>query len=360
MENEEVKLIVTEVTGEPKSIAEIERETIEQHTKESFDKTKETTDPIIETEIDDTKFFEIASKKLGKEVKSLDDLKEKEIVREELPEDVSAFYKYKKETGRGWEDFTKAQRDFSTIEPNELISEYLTAKEEGLDPEDIETMMKKLVIDEDYDTEDVIADKKLAYKKTLREAKQFFKKQQENYKVPLVPSSAAIPDEDKESYESYKQNISKAKSIKEENAKLSEVFNQKTNEVLTKEFKGFEFKVKIGNKEEVLTFAPGTADELKAVNSNPVNFFKRFMDDKGVMQDVKGYHRDFSVGMNPDKFAQFFVEQGYRMAIEANDKEMKNINMGVRNAPSPIAKDNIRVSEVQSPPPQATVNTKYR
>ena len=364
MEEEPIKLIVTEVTGEPKSGAQIEAEAIERAAQEDALKNAPKEDvepPAPEPEIDDNKFFELASKKLEREIKSLADLKEKERVQEELPEDVAAFYKYKKETGRGWEDFTKAQRDFTSADPNELISEHLTFKEEGLDKEDIETMMNKFVIDEDIDTESEIADKKLAYKKALNEAKKFFKKQQETYKVPLVPSSAAIPDEDKEDYESYKKHIQEAKSVDETNARKSEVFNQKTNEVLTKDFKGFDFKVTVNGKEEVLTFAPGTADELKSVNSNPMNFFQKFLDKDGVMQDVKGFHKGFSVGMNPEKFAQFFVEQGYAMAVEANDKEMKNINMGVRNGQQPIVKDGIRVTEVHTPGNQpVSVQSKYK
>ena len=31
---------------------------------------------------------------------------------------------------------------------------------------------------------------------------------------------------------------------------------------------------------------------------------------EGLMYDAKGYHKALSVAMNPEKFAQFFYEQG--------------------------------------------------
>ena len=37
--------------------------------------------------------------------------------------------------------------------------------------------------------------------------------------------------------------------------------------------------------------------------------------------------------MNPDKFAEFFYEQGKSEAIEGDTRKTKNIKMGLRNTP---------------------------
>ena len=46
---------------------------------------------------------------------------------------VIILFKYKKETGRGIEDYVKLQKDFSSMNPDNLLREYLTITEgEGL------------------------------------------------------------------------------------------------------------------------------------------------------------------------------------------------------------------------------------
>ena len=94
---------------------------------------------------------------------------------EELPEDVAAYFKYKKETGRGIEDYVKLQRDFDSMNPDSLLREYLSATEgEGLDAEDIDSLMEDYSYDEELDDEAVIKKTKLAKKKTIAKAKKIF------------------------------------------------------------------------------------------------------------------------------------------------------------------------------------------
>ena len=52
-------------------------------------------------------------------------------MNEDLPEDVSAFFKYKKETGRGIEDFVKLQRNYDDLDENILLTSYYASTEEG-------------------------------------------------------------------------------------------------------------------------------------------------------------------------------------------------------------------------------------
>lgn len=348
------KFTVKEVSGPDKSKAELEKEVIEQHAQAPEPPAPEPPAPEPpspkppeppapkEYEIEEEKIYSFLSKKLNKEVKSLEDLKEKE----ELPEEVSAFYKYKKETNRGIDDFVKLNRDFSKLSDNEKLFEYLSVKEDALEKEDILAMIKEYEVDEEMDLEADINRKNRERKKALKEADKFFEKQKEQYRLPLVSSTVSVPDEDKELFESYKQYKSSIPIEAENNAKKAKVFEEKTSEVFSDKFKGFEFKVKVDNEETSLMFAPGTAEELKSVQSTPLNFIKKYMDKDGVIADAEGYHRGLAVAMNPEKFAQFFIEQGYAMAKEKDARTTKNINMSTRQAPQVLNKTGFKVQEV--------------
>lgn len=351
---EEGKFTVKEVETVEKSAAQKEAEVLSQHEQKNekpVDEIKEEIkeeikpseeDKIVEQpiELKDEDILGALSKKLNKPITSFDDLKE------ELPEDVATFYKYKKETGRGMEDFIKLNRDYSKMSDDDKLFEYLSATEEGLDPDDIEAMIDELKVDEDLDLETEINKKNRQRKKTLTEANKFFEKQKEQYKLPLVSSEATVSETEKEEFESYKQYIQKAKDVETQNAKKGEWFEKKTNEVFSNEFKGFEFKVKVGEEDKSLVFSTGTPDELKSLQSSPLNFINKFMDENGMIKDAVGYHKALSVAMNTDKFAQYFIEQGYAMATESNDRKIKNINMSTRPASTPLAREGIKVQEV--------------
>ena len=59
-------------------------------------------------------------------------------------------------------DYLKLQKDYSDVSPDNLLREYLTITEEGLDPEDITDLMEEYVYDEDSDEPAVIKKIKLA------------------------------------------------------------------------------------------------------------------------------------------------------------------------------------------------------
>ena len=73
---------------------------------------------------------------------------------------------------------------------------------------------------------------------------------------------------------------------------------------------------------------------------------RKFLDDKGLINDAKGYHRALAVAMNPDKFARFFYEQGKSHATEDVMRKTKNINMSERKAPEVVTKGGMRVKSL--------------
>ena len=322
---------------EPKSIQEVEQVLLDRHDQElnqydepSTEETSVINEPsaVQQAELREEDVLSYIGKRYNKEINSFDELMA-ERNQEQLPEDVSAYMKYKKETGRGFEDFIQLKKDFNSMEPNQLVKEYLTSTQDGLDGDDIEALMDDYTYDEDLDDESTIKKVKIAKKKIIAEAKKYFTSQKEKYNVPLESSSAFVSDEEKETYNNYKQYIKQATTIEEENNRKRQWFDQKSNEVFSQEFKGFEFNI----NDKKFKYAPGDASELRKNQSTPANFINKFLDDQGLMKDAEGYHRSLSIAMNPDRFARFFYEQGLSDATQDVMRKTKNINMSERRAP---------------------------
>ena len=67
----------------------------------------------------------------------------------------------------------------------------------------------------------------------------------------------------------------------------------------------------------------------------------------GLMNDPKGYHRAMAAAMNPEKFAQFFYDQGVAAAVDNVSKKSKNIDM-VRSAPQTVTKNGTTIRAISS------------
>jgi hypothetical protein len=351
-----MEIKVKEVSvGEEKSIQEVEQALLEKH-EEQFSDSNETTNipnevaeqvetPVLEnTELNEEDVLSFIKNKYGRDLTSLEEITAAREEAEELPEDVAAYYKYKKETGRGIDEFVKLNRDIDSISDDKLLKDYLMSTEDGLDEDDIDSLMDDFIYDEEFDEESDIKKIKIKKKKAVAKAKKFFNEQKEQYRVPLESSGRSSSSSEDEGYQEYKQYIESAKTIQEENQRKSEWFSQKTNEVFSNEFKGFEFKL----DDNSVVFNPGDAAELKSLQSNPENFISKFLDDNGMISDAVGYHKSLAVAMNPDKFAKFFYEQGKSSATDGVMKTMKNINMSERTTGEVASKGGTQVRSLNS------------
>lgn len=348
--------------ADSKSVQEIERELHEQHERQLNGEEEINTEPVINTgdmvidndsvdtgervdsedELSEEKVLSYLGKRYGKEINSFDDLVQERADSEVMDEEIATYLKYKKETGRGFEDFKQLSKDYDTMDSDQLLRAYLSATQEGLDSDDIDVLMDEYSFDEDFDDESDIKKIKLKMKKSVNEAKKFFNQQKEKYRVPLESSRSSIPEADKEEYESYKQYIQSSKNQQEESERKSKWFEQKTDEVFGGEFKGFEFNV----GEKNISFAPGDAAELKKLQSNPYSFITKYLDEDGMIKDAAGYHRSLAMALNPEKFAKFFYEQGQSDATDDVTRKIKNINMSERQAPVNMNKGEMKVKAV--------------
>jgi len=342
--------------GEQKSVQEIESELLKSHEDQNndTDTTEHTTEEVgeqVETnveaevtaELKEEDVLSFIKNRYNKDVTSVEDLFQQREEAEELPEDVAAYLKYKKETGRGFEDFSKLNRDIDNIDPDKLLKDYLTATEEALDEEDIEALMEEYSYDEDFDDESSVKKVKLKKKKAIAKAKKYFEAEKEKYRVPLESSGSSISEEDKKALEDYKQYVQQATTYEEEAKRKSEWFMQKTDEVFGGEFKGFEFSVDGDNK---VIYSPGDSKELLNAQKNPSTFIQKFLDDDGLLKDAVGYHKSLAVAMNPEKFAKFFYEQGKAYATEDVMRKTKNINMTTRNTPEVTNNGGVKIRAV--------------
>lgn len=297
-------------------------------------------------DLTEEKVLSFIGKKYNKQINSFDELMTARSDGEQLPEDVAAYLKYKKDTGRGIEDFLKLNQDYDKMDPDQLLRSYLSSTQQGLDEEDIDTLMEDLTYDEDLDNEDKVKKVKIARKKTIAEAKAYFNQQKEKYKLPLESRANSLSPEEEEEYQAFRQYTNQAKTLEEQNKRKREWFDQKTAELFGKEFKGFEFDI----NDKKIVFTPASADELKKNQSSPSNFIAKYLDEKGLIKDAAGYHRALAIAMNPDKFAQFFYEQGKASAIDGQMRNIKNINMSDRKVPEVINKGGVQVKAVSPDP----------
>ena len=342
------------IPGEEKSVQEVEQELLEKH-EEKIANVELSTEEVIETpqaeevietpqaeapELQEEQVLSYIKNKYGRDLTSLDEITAAREEAAELPEDVAAYYKYKKETGRGIDDFVKLNRDIDSLNPDKLLRDYLLATEKGLDSEDIDSLMEEYQYDEDFDDESDIKKIKINKKKTIAKAKEYFESEKEKYRIPLESSGSSISEEDARALEEYKQYVEQATTYEEEARRKSDWFMQKTNEVFGGEFKGFEFSI---NEDKKVSYSPGDAAEIKSMQENPQNFINKFLDEKGLLKDAVGYHKSLAVAMNPEKFAKFFYEQGKSEAVDDVMRKTKNVNMSERRTPEVTSKGGIQI-----------------
>ena len=357
---------------EEKSKAEIEQELLEKHEEkfevqdsskekveveakeESKEEVKDKVEEPVEeevkketpsSELSDEDVLTYIKNRYDKEINSVDDLLAEKETAPELPEDVSMYLKYKQETGRGIADFYKTQRDFDTMDDESLLAEFIAQNEEGLDAIDIQDIIEdKFGFDEELDDPKDIKRKKLSKKRELAKARKFLTEQKDKYKVPLESSRDGLSADQQENLNAYKKYIDESKTIQEAADKRYDYFLNKTKEVFTNEFKGFDFTL----GENKFTYKPGTSDELINTQSDINNFIKKYTDEKGLMKDASGYHKALAVAMNPEKFAQYFYDQGVSSAVDNVAKKSKNINMDVRQSPQVTIKDGRKIRSIGS------------
>lgn len=335
---------------EEKSTQEVEQNLLDKH-EESLkvsdvnENVSETSNTVKETTIEENKaeqdiadlpeikdedVLSYIKERYNKDISSVDELFSEQEKNSPLPDEVSKYLDFKKETGRGFEDFIKANRSYDNLEDDQILKEYYSLTESDLDSEDIQYLMEdKFGYDEEVDDDRDIKKKNISKKRELAIAKKYLSKLSETYKTPLESSGSSYSEEQLKEINAYKEYVQKAQTEVESNKRKSEYFQKKTDEVFNSEFKGFEFN--IGDKNVI--YSSGDANEIKSKQVNVQSFINQYLGEDGLVNDAQGWHKALNAAMNPDKLAQYFYEQGKADAIGDVSKKSKNINMSLRQTP---------------------------
>ena len=281
------------------------------------EETKENESVLVE--ITDEEAEEVAED-LQEEVQ--DAIEEAKETGAELPENIQKVVDFMNETGGTLEDYVKLNTDYASLNENALLREYYQNTNPNLDNEDINFLMEdKFSYDEDVDDEREIRRKKVARKQALSDAKNHLEGLKNKYYTEIKAGSRLNSDQQKavDFFNRYTKES-------EDAAKKVEYFNKETNKVFTDKFEGFDYNV----GEKKYRFKVKDANKIKESQGDINNFIKKFLNEKGVMSDAKGYHKSLFTAMNPDQVAQHFYEQGKADALKDSITKSKNVDMNPR------------------------------
>ena len=268
--------------------------------------------------IDEQLILKELNEKYGFDAKSIDDLKPKEVAK--LDPETEKFLEYKKETGRGYQDFLETQKDFSTEPKESILLQNLRLENPTLNEKQIERLYKKEYEISEFADDDEITDKEINIERDYQKGLKLLESQKEKYMVPKGLDES-VPEDFRKAKE-FVDNLTKQQ---QENQiayqQTAKDFQAKTDEVFSNNFEGF--KVKVG--EDEFSIKPENIEESKKTLSDLSNFDKKFFDETGKLKDPKEYYKALHFAMNPDKVAEHFIKIGMAKQLELDDKESKNI-----------------------------------
>ena len=242
----------------------------------------------------------------------------------ELPENIEKLVQFMEETGGNVEDYVNLNKNYDDMEDMQLLREYYRQTKPHLQSDEIDFLIEdNFSYDEEVDEEKDIKRKKLAFKESIAEAKSNLTNLKSKYYDELRLSSRLTPEQKDavKFYDDYK--LSQDSSQKQRN-----VFEQKTNELFTDDFKGFEYKV----GDSRYRYNVKDVNIVKNNQSDINTLVSKFVNENNEMADARGYHKALFTAMNADAIANHFYEQGKSDAIKEQMKSSKNIDMNPRGS----------------------------
>jgi len=324
----------------------------------------ETTEEPVEQEAEEVVEEIVEEKQEEEEQPVLEEIKEEEVQEQteqlaeeveeavteaeesgvDLPENIQKAVDFMNETGGSLEDYVRLNQDFSSFDDDQLLKEYYKQTKPHLSNDEINFMIEdSFSFDEDEDTERDIKRKKLALKEQVASAKSHLDGQKSKYYEEIKAGNRLAPEQKKAVDFFNRYNKESEENNKVLNSQKS-IFNKKTEQVFSNEFKGFEYKV----GEKKYRFNVKDAKSVKNTQSDINNFVKKFLNDKNEMNDAKGYHKSLFTAMNPDMVANHFYEQGKADAIKDSMSRSKNISMEPRKGHENVIKSGFSVRSVPS------------
>ena len=317
------------VRDEPEASQEVAEEV--RGTEEPSQESEEQEEEVVLQEITEEEITEeAAAAPTAEEV--IEAVEESQETGIELPENIQKVVDFINDTGGTLEDYVSLNKDYSNVDDQNLLKEYYQKTKPHLSIDEIDFLIEdKFSFDEEIDEERDIKRKKLAFKEELAGAKNHLDGLKTKYYEEIKGGSRLTQDQQKavDFFNRYNKETEEVTKVAE---KQKSLFQQKTNQVFSDQFKGFEYNV----GEKKYRFNVKNTDEVKTTQSDINNFVKKFLNENNEMSDAKGYHKSLFTAMNADTIANHFYQQGKTDALRESIGKAKNIKMdprGVHNQP---------------------------
>ncbi len=274
--------------------------------------------------------------KIEQEVKEA--VQNKELSGKPLPENIEKLVSFMEETGGTIEDYARLNTDYSNVDSNILLKEYYNKTKPHLDSEDISLLMEDFSYDEELDEPKEIRKKKIAFKEEVAKAKNFLEETKKKYydEIKLRPGVTQDQQKAMDFFNRYNEGQKKA-------AENYESFKQKTENLFSDEFEGFEFK--LGDKK--FRYNVSNPKEVASIQSDIDNIVGKFLAEDGSVVDEKGYHKAMFAAYNADKIANHFYEQGKADAVKEVVSKSKNPSVDTaRQAPKDVFINGLKVRAI--------------
>jgi len=234
-----------------------------------------------------------------------------------LPENIEKLVSFMEDTGGTVQDYVRLNADYTNVDNQALIREYYKQTKPHLDSEDVSLLLEDFDFDEDIDEPKDIRKKKIAFKEEAAKAKDFLEGLKSKYydEIKLRPGVTQDQQKATDFFNRYNEE-------QDANQAKHEVFKQKTKQLLNEDFKGFDFNV----SDKKFRYGVKNPSQVGEQQSDISNFIKTFLNDKGEIQDAKGYHKALYAARNADTIAQHFYEQGKADAVKDVMAKSKNIS----------------------------------
>jgi len=252
-------------------------------------------------------------------------LRDEKILGKALPENVEKLVSFMEDTGGTVEDYVRLNADYSNVSDEVLLKEYYLKTKPYLENDDVSLLLEDYSYDEELDEDIDIRKKKLALKEEVAKAKNFLEETKSKYydEIKLRPGVTQDQQKATDFFNRYNEEQEAGK------AKHSE-FLKRTNELLTNDFKGFDFNI----GENKFRYSVKNPQKVAEAQSDISNFIGTFLNDKGEVKDTKGYHKALYAARNADTIAQHFYEQGKADAVKDVMVKSKNISTEPRKTSS--------------------------
>ncbi len=282
---------------------------------------REEEEEVVLEEITDEKVEEKVDE-LQEEVEEA--IEEAQETSQPLPENIQKVVDFMNETGGSLEDYVRLNADYSNVDDNTLLTEYYKQTKPHLSYDEIQFLMEdEFDFDEEVDEPKFIKRKKLAHKEAVAQAKNHLEGLKSKYYEEVKLGSKLAPEQQK-AVEFFNRYNNEQKQADELLQKQTKHFEQETNKLFNKDFKGFNFNV--GEKK----YRFNVKDASKVKTQNLSNVFDKYVDQNNLLTNGSDFHKALFAASNPDSIANHFYQQGKADAVKQITADAKNINMNPR------------------------------